>query len=253
MKAVLLVDVLGVKDRWKRRERNRIEAVRRLVNTFQIIVERLLDEEENRPIKTLMSGDSFWAEFTDPFNACWFGMKLFQKTYQASVEEEEGEDQYIWIRGVIVKAEEDERTWVYCVDEEIEGLEQHKVEYSNSFYESIFEEKSGYHGMRLLLKRYENSEDWREGVERVSYRDDGRVFYFVKKLQHIKYPRDGNYEDVLWIADTRSREFSSNEQSLQNKMKDCAKNESAFLQASTTNLLLLECKSILHSCGFLRD
>jgi hypothetical protein len=149
-----------------------------------------------------------------------------------------------WYRGCIVPHMEREPLRVGDpLGKALEDVTAYR--YSASALEAISVEKSGYKGMRVLVKA--SLVD--RGSQEMKIPLGGRTLIPFRKLNHSRYPSRvlGEYTDFLWMASRTDEEWYDLGLHMTSRLRFAATDEEEFLQAAATQLVFHECAAIRKS------
>lgn len=239
MRTLLYVDLLGVRDRWRRGGRAAAEAA---FERFAVLVARAACEDD--PSGVLAGG----IESDSAALVCrsqHLGIRIARALYRTcfSSPSRKAENR-LWMRGVLLPFDGVELRSDSRLEKPLQSICRHR--YADGLAEAIAAEKAGFRGMRLLVHTDLVSDNLR-----ASYRLSYPAGYFIpfKKLVHSHYPDgiSGNYEDFLWMVHSDPDEWESTKRRMASRLRWSSRHEPEFVQAAATQLVFHECSAILAS------
>lgn len=154
-------------------------------------------------------------------------------------------DARLWLRGGVVPHEGNAR---------LRGQAQlnHPLEkisvfpYASCALDAVSIEKSGFKGMRLLLRGEVVSAELRKAL-RIPF--DGHSFIPLRKLGHSGYPKivQGELLDYLWMATGDDHEWRKRSLQMAARLRFAGNDPDEFIQAAATQVVFHECAAIRQS------
>ncbi|MBN2162581.1 MAG: hypothetical protein JW713_06530 [Pontiellaceae bacterium] len=152
----------------------------------------------------------------------------------------------LWLRGSVVPY--DDSSFIRHEAVANEPLSNVKVyTYSAASLDAISVEKSGFKGMRLLVRAEVLDNETRKNI-RIPLLD-GYSLVPVRRLRHIGYPMilEGELLDYLWMATGDEADWQDTSIHMTSRLRHSAKDSEEFAQAAATQVLFHECAAITQS------
>ncbi len=240
MTTLLLLDLLGSRDRWRHGGPALVERVFDHFHNLVCDAARGLDAAHE--LRGDLEGDraAIWCPNAE--TALALGRRLFRRTF---LEPRSPDDLRLWLRGVVCDASggESARTMEETAPSELPGLRRHL--FGPGMQDALSVLYSGFQGMRLLVA---NSllQDTLRGRFRIPVGRLGVIPF--RKLNHSPYPASihRNFQDCLWMAETQ-QEWGTYESRMTMRMLWSARNPQEFSQAAATQGVFHETLLILQS------
>lgn len=233
-RALLLVDLLGVRARWLTAGRAGIEFAFRHWNT--LICKSLAHVPVNAIQAGLIETDAVALLFEKPSEAIDCGVRLFRLAYTSRVQES---GERFWLRGVITDAST--MTTIRTVSP-LPGVASHieAASYSHEVLDAIAAEKSGFKGMRLLVELSLLSPETKRAI---SLDLGGRRIPRTRLLSLSTYPSrlSSTFCDVLWMATSNEEEWTALKALTARRLAYSAKHSDEFVHAAATQVVFHEC------------
>lgn len=236
--ALLFVDMLGVRDRWRTMGR---DGARASFQTLRSTVIEVLDRTpSSRVLVGAIESDSVGIVLRTAADAVRFGCALYVNAF------ERGNTQAgprTWLRGVIIPYE-----GPGLVAPEAPLLESHPNVLERVYFDSLLEgvaaEKSGYQGMRLLIGGG-FSEKKIDRAAKLDFGDDRRMA-IARRLKGDAYPgRLAGFSDILWMATTDESEWVRRKMIMANRMRWALQRQEEMIHAGATQALFSVCGVIV--------
>ena len=237
MRALLFVDMLGVKSRWLSGGRGAAEYA------FTAFRDFLSDAISSVPQKDLLTGliesDSAALACRSPKVAITLGTHLYLKVFMSGVRTDK--DRF-WLRGVIAPHRDNDALRSEAGFSVGEGISV--FSYSDPLLDAIAAEKSGVKGMRLLIAAPLASKSVSRSV-RLKVGEEW--FSPLQRLSHSSQPTKifDEYRDVLWMATGDEKEWQKRKRAMATRLRCSAKSPEEFLQAGITQVVFHECNAML--------
>lgn len=240
MTTLLLLDLLGSRDRWRHGGPALVERVFDHFHNLVCDAARGLDAAPE--LRGDLEGDraAIWCPNAE--TALALGRRLFRRTF---LEPRSPDDLRLWLRGVVCDASEGQtaRTIEPEPPSELPGLHRHV--FGPGMQDALSVLYSGFQGMRLLVANSLLHDNLR-GRFRIPLGRLGVIPF--RKLNHSPYPASihRNYQDCLWMAETQ-QEWGTYESRMTMRMLWSARNPQEFSQAAATQGVFHETLLILKS------
>jgi len=118
--------------------------------------------------------------------------------------------------------------------------------HNREFFEAVSVEKSGFKGMRLLVR----DEIVTPRLRRVMALPVGSHWLIpIRRLRHGIYGQgpSENLQDFLWMSTSEGSEWKRLEYIMSSRLRDCAAEQEEFAQAAAAQVLFHEATAIYHS------
>jgi hypothetical protein len=236
MAALLLLDLLGMKARWKRSP----QVADLAFESFRELVQEAL---EALPGQTKVQGglesDGVALLFGQPFTAIRAGRQIYRSAFALG---KRASDERFWIRGVIAPAAFNARLRTTApLRKPFRHIEASQP--GPSLLEALSIEQSGYKGMRLLIESSLVDDALRADLRIAMGRRS------INPITRLKYsPPVPNYLDVLWMIPDHlsgSGEWFQLAKRMNRRLRWSGQDAMEFVQASATSLVFAECGAIL--------
>lgn len=240
MPVILFVDMLGARKKWQ--SGGVVEAKRAFDHFASMVIASIQEEQPRGLLQGGLETDSAMFVFESPLPALLAARRLFRWAFFKG---RVPTTPRLWLRGSLVRHD----------DEDFLRRESHArnpnqmisiTTYSRSALDAISIEKSGFKGMRLVMRSNVVDQATREYL-RIRF---GRYsFVPVRKLQYSGYPKiqDGEFHDYLWMACKDEREWLDIEMLMNSRLRYASKDPDEFAQAAATQVVFHECGAIRRS------
>ncbi len=242
MTTLLLLDLLGSRDRWRHGGPALVERV--FDHFHHLVCDAARGLDAAAELRGDLEGDraAIWCPNAEV--ALALGRRLFRRVF---LEPRSPDDLRLWVRGVVCDASggngDTARTMEETAPSELPGLRRHV--FGPGMQDALSVLYSGFQGMRLLVA---NSllHDTLRGRFRIPVGRLGVIPF--RKLNHSPYPSSihRNFQDCLWMAETQ-QEWGSYESRMTMRMLWSARNPQEFSQAAATQGVFHETLLILKS------
>jgi hypothetical protein len=238
MNTLLYIDLLGGRAKWRE---GGATASKQAFDQFSRLMIAACHPDVNSIVTGGIETDSAAIVCSDVVAALNIGRRAylwaFKKGHGLKAER-------MWLRGAVVPYPNDEpfrrdRTATPPSDQ------LRVYTYSEPLFDAISVEKSGFKGMRLLV---------RDSLITPSVRADLRITHGnvyivpIKRLCHSPYPhgQTSDIQDYLWMATLDEEEESDLNLRMARRLRSSAADGEEFLQAAATQLVFHECLAICH-------
>lgn len=242
MTTLLLLDLLGSRDRWRHGGPALVERV--FDHFHHLVYDAARGLDAAAELRGDLEGDraAIWCPNAEV--ALALGRRLFRRVF---LEPRSPDDLRLWVRGVVCDASGADGDTVRTLEDtapaELPGLRRHV--FGPGMQDALSVLYSGFQGMRLLVA---NSllNDTLRGRFRIPVGRLGVIPF--RKLNHSPYPASihRNYQDCLWMAESQ-QEWGSYESRMTMRMLWSARNPQEFSQAAATQGVFHETLLILKS------
>jgi len=238
MAVILFIDLLGARARWKR---GGIETSVRAFNHFTAFMIAAAKMDLEYVIDGLIETDAAAFVCSEPEAAFRIARRAYLRAFATpggSMRER------LWLRGAVVPAGEGplrtgRTAWGPASRVNI-------FTYSREFFDAVAIEKSGFKGMRLLVR----GDVVTARIKRTLALPIGpRWLIPLRRLRHSGYapgPSE-DLQDFLWMSTADSDEWRRLEYTMSSRLRDCTSDQEEFAQAAATQVLFHEASAIYHS------
>ena len=238
MAVILFIDLLGARARWKH------GGLATSVATFGQFTRSMIAAARPELPHVLDGGiETDAAAFVcdGPFSALRIARRAFLRAFETpkgAIRER------LWLRGALVpSAGEPLRTERPAHGS---GSQLRICTYSRDFFDAVAIEKSGFQGMRLLVRR---------GVISPADRRDlamsvgNRLIVPVMRLKHSPYPPGptNDLEDFLWMAHQEAKDWRPILRHMSRRLRWSIADSDEFAQAAATQVLFHEAMAVFQS------
>ena len=242
MTTLLLLDLLGSRDRWRHGGPALVERV--FDHFHHLVCDAARGLDSAAELRGDLEGDraAIWCPNAEV--ALALGRRLFRRVF---LEPRSPDDLRLWVRGVVCDASggngDTARTMEETAPSELPGLRRHV--FGPGMQDALSVLYSGFQGMRLLVANSLLHDNLR-GRFRIPVGRLGVIPF--RKLNHSPYPSSihRNFQDCLWMAETQ-QEWGSYESRMTMRMLWSARNPQEFSQAAATQGVFHETLLILKS------
>jgi hypothetical protein len=239
MATILFFDMLGARKRW---QNGGTEEAMRMFNHFGRLVNAAIREED--PQSILQGG----IETDSAMLICdsvITSLRIAQRIYRWAFRNPENpRANRLWLRGCIVPYHE---TFTRRESPMRPPFDQVKAyTYSDEAFDAISIEKSGFKGMRVLVRSELIDAEARNAL-RIPFGQAS--FITLKRLRHSNYPNiiQGELLDFLWMACAENDEWEEIAEHMASRLRYSAHDIEEFSQAAATQVLFHECGAIRQS------
>jgi hypothetical protein len=239
MPVVAFIDLLGVRARWSAGGRRAAEAAFDWLQTSVASALRTTGSESvtGGGIET----DSAAIVFDSTEDAASFIRELFSRTFAAT---RRPSDDRFWIRGTITSIGNADPLRRESALSGFDNIRTYRLE--PGLLDAIAIEKSGFHGMRLVIEENLVTESVRRHFRLAV---GSRAFIPFRKLANSVYPDriSDRYQDFLWMAREDESEWRTLKRAMANRLRWCAQVPAEFVQAAATQVVFNETVAIFRS------
>lgn len=238
MSALLCVDLLGTKARWRYGGHDAAGAA------FEDFADLILDTTATIDVAAQVVGDieGDWCALVcpSPESALALGRRIFRRAW---LETRTPEDTRLWLRGVIMPFDAKEGVRPSDQDEELRSIR--RTWFSPPAMRAIAALRAGYRGMRLLVGDTLLTDQLR-GMFRIPLGRLGVIPF--RRMNFTPYPAgiQRGFQDFLWMAET-SQEWGPYTLRMKQRLLWSAADADEFAQAAATQIVFHECDAILQS------
>jgi hypothetical protein len=239
---LLFVDVLGVRQRWAR---GGAEAAKELFDRFYGHVVAAARPESGMILDGAVESDSAALVCDTPAAALRIAQRLFRRVFDSVPARKAPDPDQMWLRGALVpypagQTLRNQRGFPAPL-QHIQGYT-----YAPDLLNAIAVEKSGFRGMRLLVRDELVSANLRTEF-RMTF--GGWFFIPFRRLKHSQYPqaRDGAFQDFLWMVDESDDVWESRKRTMAYRLRTAARDSEELAQAAATQIVFHECAAVLAS------
>ena len=233
-RALLLVDLLGLRSRWHAAGRAGAEIAFRHWNS---LVSTCLEHGPGNVVRTgLVETDAVALLFDKPSDAIDCGARLFRSAFVSRVQES---GERFWLRGVITDAGNLTTIRTMSLLESTAGPVE-TGSYSPEVLDAIAAEKSGFKGMRLLVETSLLTPETKRATS-LKIGDHFTARSRVLSLSTYPIPLVGRFCDVLWMATSDEAEWGALKALIARRVAHSARNTDEFIHAAATDVVFHEC------------
>ncbi len=237
MKSLLFVDLLGARARWRS---GGLDASRLAFNEFTKLMIRSAKPDLASVVDGAIETDSCALLCENAAVALRIGNRAFNRAFGMDGSRNESR---LWLRGAVVPSDAAE---LRTVRPAFGNAKQLSIfVYSHELLDAVSVEKSGFKGMRLLVRDSLVTETLKSELA-LSVR--GLKLYPLKRLRHSSYPSttDGLH-DYLWPAVSELEEWRQKEIVMSRRLRDSNSDSEEFSQAAATQVVFHEVGALLHA------
>lgn len=241
MSVILFVDMLGAQKKWQ------TGGVPEAIEAFEHFAKMVIAAIREEPSGSVAGGgietDSAMIVFASALPALRAAKRLFLWAFYNRLNPTAPR---LWLRGSLVRhdAAVPQLRRESRMSAPFESVSI--FTYTAAAFDAISVEKSGFKGMRLLL---------RDGVIDTQTKAELKIgfdnFSFTpfRKLRHIGYPSvsEGDLNDFLWMACGDDQEWRDLSLHMTSRLRHAAKDPDEFAQAAATQVVFHECGAIRQS------
>ena len=239
MAAILFIDLLGARKKW---QTGGVPAATSAFNHFaRMVVASIKAESPTSILRGGIETDAAMIVFDTTLSALSCARRLYRWAF---ANQEVPTAPRLWLRGSIVRA--DDSVFIRHESQMAKPMNTVSVfTYSPAALDAISIEKSGFKGMRLLVRQDAIDQRTKDSL-RIPF--EAYSFIPLRKLRHSGYPSatDGDLIDFLWMACQEDREWHQMALHMTSRLRHSAKDSDEFAQAAATQV-------IFHECGALRQ
>jgi len=238
MSALLCIDLLGTKARWRFGGHDAAGAA------FEDFADLILDTAATMDVAARLTGDieGDWCAIVcpTPEAALALARRIFRRAW---LETRTPDDPRLWLRGVVLPIDENAPVRTTTADDELQGIR--RTWFSPAAMQAVGLLRAGYHGMRLLVADSLLNDHLR-GMFRIPLGRLGVIPF--RRMNYTPYPGavQRGYQDFLWMAETQ-QEWGQYALRMKQRMLWSAADQDEFAQASATQIVFHECDAILQS------
>jgi hypothetical protein len=239
MAVILFIDLLGARARWSAGGVPSSIAVLERFTRFMISAAR---EDLPHIIDGGIETDSAAFVCDHPFPALRIATRAFQRAWDAPTDRG---GMRLWLRGAIVQ----DRGAVLRTERPASGAASQIriVQYSREFFDAVAVEKSGFKGMRLLVR----SEVLTIAQRRqLAIPIEAHAVVPFKRLRNSTYPKGPSEDlmDFLWMyGEAADDTWQSNQIAMSRRLRQSASHAEEFAQAAATQVVFHEADAILRT------
>lgn len=237
---ILFVDLLGARRKW---QEGGVERATKAFTSFsRLVIAAFRSISATSIVRGGVETDSAMFIFDSAVSALNAARELYKIAFQKNIEKS---GKRLWLRGSLVLDGDNE-----FIRKETSGQRELSnvkfVSYSKQALDAISIEKSGFKGMRLLIRKNVIDESLRESMK-ISC--DTHFFQPLRKLRHSSYPQESKSEfvDYLWMAEKNENEWNEMVLCMMDRMRYAAKFPEEFAQAASTQVVFHECAALRQS------
>jgi hypothetical protein len=244
MLALLYLDLLGMKSRWKR---GGVASAKAAYHVLDLVVRHALEAAPSGISSRVHGGVQSDAAATachSVDDAVMLGRLILRETFRRCGSREAGRERF-WIRGVIRDMGGGQLEQAEDLPGAASGIS--KRVFSDDLLEAINAEQSGFKGQRLLV-----AEPLIDATVEGRFRIDvggGRYFHPLAALTYSENP--AGYRDLLWMfpyeeqPEDVEQEWRRMQVAMENRLRWAGQGGPAeFTQAAATQLVFVECNAI---------
>lgn len=240
MRVILFIDMLGARQLW---QAGGVDASRRAFDRFtSMVVASARTEPPSSVIDGGVETDAAMLVCQSTEVALRIAQRLFLHAFGLG---KRPGDVRLWLRGSLVP--HDGAANLRSEASLSPPLEAVRVfPYSGSALDAISIEKSGFRGMRLLLREEAIDSQLRESL-RIPF---GRFSFIpLRRLHHSGYPRivQGGLVDYLWMATGDENAWHERSLQMTRRLRHSGQDQGEFAQAAATQVVFHECAAICQS------
>jgi len=237
MSALLCIDLLGTKARWRFGGHDAAGAA------FEDFADLILDTAATLDVAAKVVGEieADWCAVSCPTEAAFaLARRVFRRAW---LETRTPDDSRLWLRGVLVPFDEKATIRTTTADDELHGVR--RTWFSPAAMQSVGILRAGYQGMRLLVADALLNDHLR-GMFRIPLGRLGVIPF--RRMNYTPYPgaTQRGFQDFLWMAETH-QEWGQYALRMKQRMLWCASDAEEFAQAAATQIVFHECDAILQS------
>jgi hypothetical protein len=240
MAVVLLIDMLGSREKW---QTGGLEAAKAAFDRFSRIV---VDAARQEPVRSVIGGG---IETDSAVLICAeapAALRIAQRMFLCALDSQRGgAGERLWLRGSLTTHKGD-RTIRHSspVDSPLQALRV--FTYHEQVFDAISIEKSGFKGMRLLV-RDELVDQRTQDAFRIPF--GKRTFIPFRRLRHSTYPHvvGGDLQDFLWMASGDDVEWRKRALQMADLLRFAASSPEEFAHAAATQVVFHEVQAMQQS------
>jgi hypothetical protein len=238
MPVILFVDLLGSRARWRR---GGVEASVAAFNHFTSFMIAAAKPDLEFVLDGAIETDAAAFVCSEPEVA----FRIARRAYLRAFETPRGAvRERVWLRGAVVPAGEtplrtERPAWGAASRVKI-------FTYGQEFFDAVSVEKSGFRGMRLLVRgNIVTARLKREMALPIG----SRWLIPFRRLRHSVYAAGSgeDLQDFLWMSTNETAEWHRLELIMSSRLRDCTQDQEEFAQAAATQVLFHEASAIYHS------
>jgi hypothetical protein len=240
MKTLLFIDMLGARKKWQKG--GALEAIKAFNHFHRMINASIRNDSPNSIIGGGIETDSAMIICDSTITS----LRIAQRLYRWAFENPENpKANRLWLRGCIVPFDDNyilRKTSAMTSPFEI--ISSHT--YSKSAFDAISIEKSGFKGMRLLVREEIIDKEVKDACK-ISF--GKATFITIKRLRHSGYPSiiDGELLDFLWMAEEEDEIWNDISLHMTSRLRHSNHDPEEFAQAAATQVVFHECSAIRQS------
>jgi hypothetical protein len=241
MSVILFVDLLGARSRWQR------GGIDTALNAFDHFT-RFMIAAAKPDLRAVVDGaiETDAAAFVcSDLNVA---LSIAQRAFMRAFETPKGDQsERLWIRGAIVPAGEGALRTERSAYGDAGNVKI--FTYSREFFDAVSVEKSGFRGMRLLVR---GSLLTAQARKTITIPIGDRSLVPIKRLRHSTYPPGtvGDLQDFLWMASSQPADWERVQRIMSSRFRDSTEDHEEFAQAAATQVLFHEASAIFQSVHF---
>jgi hypothetical protein len=241
---LLLVDICGMKDRWRT---DGAAGVKEVFARFEELIAKALKDTSVSASGAIQS-DAAALVFADTREAVIFGRALFVNAFSGCGKEPKSR---IWLRGVVMNSDVSASNLVgnrrLGVASDVVARDLH-----TDLMAAINVEQAGFKGNRLLIEDACVSKDVEKDL-RVELGEKGHLRIFSRLEFSQSAPSDyGVWQDVLWMLPHPLRTWSdweARDRKMANLLRWTARHDGEFREAASTSVVFHECRAMVLAEG----
>lgn len=237
---ILFVDLLGARKKW---QEGGVDSATAAFKQFsRLVIATFRTVGSSSIIRGGIETDAAMFVFDSATSALNAASTLFHAAFRI-----EKNERYprLWLRGSLVL--DGDADYVRKESRASGSLSQINITtYSKEALDSISIEKSGFKGMRLLIKNDVIDDELRENLK-----FDYGTHYFIpiKELRYSAYPKvnGDKFSDFLWMAKKDEEEWRNIALYMAYRLRYSANNPEEFAQAAATQVAFHQCAALRRS------
>jgi hypothetical protein len=238
---ILFVDLLGARSRW---QRGGIDTALTAFDHFTRFMIAAAKPDLTAVVDGAIETDAAAFVCSD-LN---FALSIAQRAFMRAFDTPKGDQtERLWIRGAIVPAGEGALRTERSAYGDAGNVKI--FTYSREFFDAVSVEKSGFRGMRLLVRGSLLTPSARKTI---AIPVGNRFLVPVKRLRHSTYPRGPaeDLQDFLWMASSEPADWERAQRRMSSRFRDSTGDQEEFAQAAATQVLFHEATAIFQSVHF---
>jgi len=238
---ILFVDLLGARSRWQR------GGIDTALNAFDHFT-RFMIAAAKPDLREVVDGAIETDASAFVCSNLRVALLIAQRAFLRAFETPKGDQtERLWIRGAIVPSGEGALRTERSAYGDASNVRI--FTYSREFFDAVSVEKSGFRGMRLLVRGGLLTPAVRKAIA-IPVGD--RFLVPVKRLRHSTYPSGPaeDLQDFLWMASSEPADWQHAERRMSTRFRDSTKDPEEFAQAAATQVLFHEASAIFQSVHY---